>query len=558
MKKSRIGIALIVVSVIAFNLVSLSLRGQDNLKSEKMRSYLYLQPNFGVSQFFGNLNRSDYWNKNSQFSFGYVLGYQLSPVLGFRGQFLKADLYSKIADQNKILNSKLWDAALHLTINVNEIFEKYNENRLLNFYFFSGAGINSYLSTMESIKPSTVIYQHNDWQREIFVPIGVGVSFHLSHNLALNLEYGDHITFKSDGLDFTDGGNKNDHYSYASAGIQIRYYSKDTDGDGVKDKVDACPEIPGKVELAGCPDTDNDGITDKDDVCPEFSGKAEFNGCPDTDGDSIPDKDDTCPNAAGKKDLNGCPDKDGDGIADKEDACPDVKGLAQFKGCPDTDGDGIPDKDDACPGIVGKIELNGCPDKDGDGVADKDDKCPDVAGKKELAGCPDRDGDGIIDNKDACPDVKGLAQYAGCPDTDGDGIPDNKDKCPDVAGVAANKGCPIVTKGPLLEKTVYFDMQSGIVIDKNIIDLNEIVAFMNNHPDATISVSGYANDGATKEYNFRLSLERMDNVINYLKNKGMRYSKVKKYFYGDTKPVANKKTALGNALNRRVEIKITK
>ena len=143
----------------------------------------------------------------------------------------------------------------------------------------------------------------------------------------------------------------------------------------------------------------------------KFGGK-------DTDGDGIYDKDDACPEVAGLKQFNGCPDTDGDGIQDSEDACPEVAGLAALKGCPDTDGDGIADKDDACPEVAGLAALNGCPDADGDGVADKDDKCPTVAGPKENAGCPwpDTDGDGVLDKDDKCIDVKGTVANQGCPE----------------------------------------------------------------------------------------------------------------------------------------------
>lgn len=141
-------------------------------------------------------------------------------------------------------------------------------------------------------------------------------------------------------------------------------------------------------------------------------------GGTDTDGDGIFDKDDACPDVAGLKAFNGCPDTDGDGIEDSKDACPNEAGLAQFNGCPDSDGDGVPDKDDKCPTVPGLKSLNGCPDADGDGVADADDKCPDVAGPAANQGCPwpDRDGDGVLDKDDKCPDVKGTVANNGCPE----------------------------------------------------------------------------------------------------------------------------------------------
>ena len=55
-----------------------------------------------------------------------------------------------------------------------------------------------------------------------------------------------------------------------------------SDGDGVLDKDDACPNVAGPVENKGCPwsDTDGDGVLDKDDACPTVPGLPEYNGCP--------------------------------------------------------------------------------------------------------------------------------------------------------------------------------------------------------------------------------------------------------------------------------------
>ena len=140
----------------------------------------------------------------------------------------------------------------------------------------------------------------------------------------------------------------------------------------------------------GGKDTDGDGVKDKDDLCPEVAGLEQFNGCPDTDGDGIQDSEDKCPNEAGLAKFNGCPDSDGDGFIDSEDMCPNEAGLEQFNGCPDTDGDGVMDSQDACPNEAGPIENKGCPvkDTDGDGVPDDQDKCPNVVGSSSNYGCP--------------------------------------------------------------------------------------------------------------------------------------------------------------------------
>ena len=83
-------------------------------------------------------------------------------------------------------------------------------------------------------------------------------------------------------------------------------------------------------------------------------------GTNDSDGDGIINRKDKCPDAAGLPEFFGCPDTDGDSIIDKEDNCPDQAGTPEFLGCPDTDGDGIIDKEDKCPDEFGPIENNGC------------------------------------------------------------------------------------------------------------------------------------------------------------------------------------------------------
>ncbi len=88
----------------------------------------------------------------------------------------------------------------------------------------------------------------------------------------------------------------------------------------------------------------------------------------DTDGDGVPDIDDWCPDVPGPASNHGCPvfaDRDGDGVADDIDRCPDVPGPKENFGCPwpDRDHDGVPDKDDLCPDEPGPADNHGCPRK---------------------------------------------------------------------------------------------------------------------------------------------------------------------------------------------------
>jgi OOP family OmpA-OmpF porin len=86
----------------------------------------------------------------------------------------------------------------------------------------------------------------------------------------------------------------------------------DTDGDGILDNLDSCPQVAGVIRYQGCPvpDRDQDGIDDEEDKCPDVKGVVAYAGCP-------------------------MPDKDQDGIADAEDKCPDLAGSAVNGGCPE-------------------------------------------------------------------------------------------------------------------------------------------------------------------------------------------------------------------------------
>lgn len=198
---------------------------------------------------------------------------------------------------------------------------------------------------------------------------GLGTKFPIGENTSLYLEAG--YLHGIDGERNVNGVPTavQDNLVKLSGIIEFAFgRGKDSDGDGVPDRRDKCPNTPPGVAV------------DED-------------GCPiDGDGDGVPDYQDDCPDEPGDPKLNGCPDRDGDGIADKDDECPDTPGLAKFNGCPDSDEDGVPDNQDKCPDTPRGCTVDefGCPlDSDGDGVIDCEDKCPNEPGPASNQGCPD-------------------------------------------------------------------------------------------------------------------------------------------------------------------------
>ncbi len=317
-----------------------------------------------------------------------------------------------------------------------------------------------------------------------------------------------------------------------------------------------------KEEMEELIDSDGDGVEDRLDLCPQEAGLKELNGCPDTDGDGIADFKDKCPNEFGLMVTNGCPDADGDGIADKEDECPDVFGVSDLNGCPvsDSDGDGVADNLDKCPDQRGVADNGGCPteDKDNDGVLDRVDRCPNVKGLQSLAGCPDSDGDGIADPDDKCPSQQGPSVYNGCPDSDGDGLDDSVDKCPNSAGSVATGGCPEIAKADretldIAMRSVQFDTGRSTLKAESYQILRQIGDILKRYPDYNLSISGHTDNTGNAAANQSLSERRAKSCYDFLVNQGIVPGRMSHAGYGESRPIADNATLNGRLLNRRVE-----
>ncbi len=182
-----------------------------------------------------------------------------------------------------------------------------------------------------------------------------------------------------------------------------------------------------------------------------------------------------------------------------------------------------------------------------------------------LAGMnPDRDGDGIPNDKDLCPDLPGTPEMDGCPDRDGDFIPDPQDRCPDEPGPAENDGCPV--QGPLVEleterlslkDSIHFDTDRATIKPESNKVLDAIATLVRDHPELRrVRVEGHTDNRGSAPYNKDLSLRRARSVVAALVQRGIAADRLTNEGYGFERPVADNRTALGRAKNRRVEFTI--
>ncbi len=128
--------------------------------------------------------------------------------------------------------------------------------------------------------------------------------------------------------------------------------------------------------------------------------------------------------------------------------------------------------------------------------------------------------------------------------------------------VVAEKNFVTVTDKKIVgikTRNILFDFNEVALIEEDLEGLSVLSSFLKNNPSTYTVIAGYTDNVGSQAYNMELSRHRVERVAYYLSTKfKIDSSRVLKFWYGKTNPVADNSNAEGRALNRRVEILIGK
>ncbi len=177
--------------------------------------------------------------------------------------------------------------------------DRYRENAVVEKvrhipapYLFGGAGVSGfkastiyrYAEGLSGLAPAVAqdIEANKAAHLKFFWTLGAGVNIDLSKKVVLGLEIATNYPYSDylDGISISGNPGKPDWWWFGGLSLGFRFGQKDRDADGVLDKFDKCPSIPGSQATLGCPDADKDGIADREDDCPHKKGVRVLAGCP--------------------------------------------------------------------------------------------------------------------------------------------------------------------------------------------------------------------------------------------------------------------------------------
>ncbi|MCF6346018.1 MAG: OmpA family protein [Thiomicrorhabdus sp.] len=108
----------------------------------------------------------------------------------------------------------------------------------------------------------------------------------------------------------------------------------------------------------------------------------------------------------------------------------------------------------------------------------------------------------------------------------------------------------------LSTQIIYFETSKAVIQKKSDALIDELATVALKCPDTNIEIAGHTDSSGSHAMNQKLSEMRAKAIVKRLKEKNINEDRLTAIGYGETKPIADNKTEIGKAKNRRIEFKI--
>jgi outer membrane protein OmpA-like peptidoglycan-associated protein len=115
---------------------------------------------------------------------------------------------------------------------------------------------------------------------------------------------------------------------------------------------------------------------------------------------------------------------------------------------------------------------------------------------------------------------------------------------------------PIEVNASVVLNNIFFDVNKFDLKPASLAELDKIVQLMIDNPTVKIQITGHTDNVGKAADNLTLSNNRAKKVVSYLVSKRIAPQRLSFKGFGQIQPVADNKTEVGRAKNRRTEMKV--
>ncbi len=124
------------------------------------------------------------------------------------------------------------------------------------------------------------------------------------------------------------------------------------------------------------------------------------------------------------------------------------------------------------------------------------------------------------------------------------------------ADMEAARNCQALFDEALASEKILFGSGSATIRQRSSALLRRLAEIARECPEARIEVAGHTDSSGADAFNQRLSEQRAQSVLDYLRRSGVDASRLRAVGYGESQPIDDNATAEGQENNRRIEFRV--